>query len=78
VVIDRNVLEWRLAPSSAWAMAEARGRDIVLICNQGYSSTLAAHTLRRLGVSRATDVVGGFEAWLKDQLPVRPARKVTK
>jgi rhodanese-related sulfurtransferase len=65
IVIDRNVLEWRLDPTSPDRVAEAGDPDrrIVVVCNQGYSSSLVAHTLRRLGLHRATDLVGGFEAW---------------
>jgi rhodanese-related sulfurtransferase len=64
VVIDRNVLEWRLDPSSPFHIAEVTGSDqrIIVVCNEGYSSSLAAATLRRLGLVRATDVVGGFQA----------------
>ena len=66
VVIDRNVLEWRLDPTCPHRVPEAGDptRRIILVCNQGYSSSLAAATLRSLGLSRATDLVGGFQAWL--------------
>ena len=66
LVIDRNVLEWRLDPTSPHRLAEADdpARRIVVVCNEGYSSSLAAATLRRLGVARATDLVGGYQAWL--------------
>lgn len=65
IVVDRNVLEWRLDPTSSWRLpvADDRGRRIVIVCNEGYSSSLAAHTLQRLGLARATDLVGGFQAW---------------
>jgi rhodanese-related sulfurtransferase len=65
VVIDRNVLEWRLDPSSPHRlpMANDHARRIVIVCNEGYSSSLAAHTLQRLGLTRATDLIGGFQAW---------------
>ena len=65
VVIDRNVLEWRLDPSSPHRlpMADDHARRIVVVCNEGYSSSLAAHTLQRLGLTRATDLIGGFQAW---------------
>ena len=65
VVIDRNVLEWRLDPSSPHRLptADDPGRRIVVVCNEGYSSSLAAHTLQRLGLTRATDLIGGFQAW---------------
>jgi rhodanese-related sulfurtransferase len=66
VVIDRNVLEWRLDPTSPDRIAEATTADlrIIVVCQEGYSSSLAAHTLRLLGLRRATDLVGGYEAWL--------------
>jgi rhodanese-related sulfurtransferase/2-polyprenyl-3-methyl-5-hydroxy-6-metoxy-1,4-benzoquinol methylase len=65
LVIDRNVLEWRLDPVSATRIPQT-GYDvrIVLVCNEGYSSSLVAATLQDLGLSRATDLVGGFQAWL--------------
>lgn len=65
VVIDRNVLEWRLDPSCAHRLpiADDYARRIVVVCNEGYSSSLAAHTLQRLGLTRATDLIGGFQAW---------------
>ncbi len=64
VVIDRNVLEWRLDPTSPDRIAEADAtRRVVVVCSQGYSSSLAARTLRDLGVAGATDLVGGHQAW---------------
>lgn len=65
LVIDRNVLEWRLDPASAHHIPEASGYDVrvVIVCNEGYSSSLAAATLQDIGLSRATDLVGGFQAW---------------
>ncbi|MGX5714663.1 rhodanese-like domain-containing protein [Arthrobacter sp. MAHUQ-56] len=65
VVIDRNVLEWRLDPSCPHRLpvSDDHGRRIVVVCNEGYSSSLAAHTLQRLGLARATDLIGGFQAW---------------
>lgn len=64
VVVDRNVLEWRLDPSSPHRIAEMRsaGQRVIVVCDQGYSSSLAAATLRRLGLYRATDLVGGYQA----------------
>jgi rhodanese-related sulfurtransferase len=66
VVIDRNVLEWRLDPTSPHRIPEATSHDrrIVVVCNEGFSSSLAARTLRQLGLERATDLVGGFQAWV--------------
>jgi rhodanese-related sulfurtransferase len=64
LVIDRNVLEWRLDPTSPDRLPEASGpeREIVLVCNEGYASSLAAESLRRIGLRRATDLDGGFQA----------------
>ena len=63
VVIERIHLEWRLDPTSPDRIDEARpGRRVVLVCNEGYASSLAAAELRRLGVE-ATDLVGGYRAW---------------
>jgi rhodanese-related sulfurtransferase len=72
VVVDRNVLEWRLDPASPWRIPQVTGYDIevIVLCNQGYSSSLVADTLRALGLRRAVDVVGGFEAWAALGLPV--------
>jgi rhodanese-related sulfurtransferase len=70
IVIDRTVLEWRLDPTSAWRIPEADARPrVVVLCRQGYSSSLAAASLRRVGVD-ATDVIGGVEAWVADGLPL--------
>jgi rhodanese-related sulfurtransferase len=67
VVVDRNVLEWRLDPASPHRIAAVTGYDqrIVLVCNEGYASSLAAAGLRDLGLTRATDLDGGFQAWLR-------------
>jgi rhodanese-related sulfurtransferase len=72
LVIDRTVLEWRLDPASAARIPEATGYDleIVVVCRQGYSSSLAAQSLRRLGLHRATDLAGGVEAWVRAGLPL--------
>jgi rhodanese-related sulfurtransferase len=69
VVVDRNVLEWRLDPTSPHRIPEATGRDlrVIVVCNEGFSSSLAAASLRELGLGRATDLVGGFQAWLRGQ-----------
>jgi rhodanese-related sulfurtransferase len=64
VVIDRNVLEWRLDPTSGFEIPAARGgRRVVLVCNEGYASSLAAATLQDLGLAGATDLAGGYRAW---------------
>jgi rhodanese-related sulfurtransferase len=65
VVVERNVLEWRLAPDGEHRLPEAGDPDrvVVLVCNEGYASTLAAVALRRLGLPHATDLDGGYRAW---------------
>jgi rhodanese-related sulfurtransferase len=72
LVIDRTVLEWRLDPTSESRIPEATGSDleIVVVCRQGYSSSLAAASLRTLGLHRATDMIGGVEAWAAAGLPL--------
>ena len=70
VVIDRNVLEWRLDPTSPDRLAGLDlhpGRRIVVVCDEGYSSSLVAATLRQLGLRRATDLIGGYQALLAEQ-----------
>ena len=65
LVIDRNVLEWRLAPSSPNRVVDIDdGRKVIVICNEGYQSSLAAATLRQLGVDGATDLIGGYQGLL--------------
>jgi rhodanese-related sulfurtransferase len=75
LVIARNVLEWRLDPESGHAHPEAPAFDdqVILMCNEGYASSLAAVTLQQLGFEQATDLDGGFQAWRAAGLPVRPA-----
>ena len=65
LVVDRNVLEWRLDPTAEDRLPEADDPDrrVIVVCNEGYASSLAAETLRRMGLSRATDLVGGYRAW---------------
>lgn len=65
LIIDRNILEWRLDPTSSDHIPEVTdaSRRIIIVCNEGYSSSLAAATLRQLGLERASDLVGGFQAW---------------
>lgn len=73
LVIDRTVLEWRLDPTSTHHIPEtAPDRRIVLVCNEGYSSSLAARALRDLGLTRATDLVGGFQRWKHSTTPPGP------
>jgi rhodanese-related sulfurtransferase len=70
-LIARNVLEWRLDPASPHRDPACARRDLrlILICDEGYQSSLAAATLRRFGLD-ATDVIGGFRAWQMGGLPV--------
>ena len=64
VVIERIHLEWRLDPTSAHRIPDAvPGRRVVIVCNEGYSSSLAAKTLRDIGLDDATDLDGGYRAW---------------
>ena len=72
VVIDRTVLEWRLDPDGRWRIPELRSADqvVVVVCSQGFSSSLAAASLQAVGLPNATDMVGGVEAWLAEGLPV--------
>jgi rhodanese-related sulfurtransferase len=75
--VPRTVLEWRVAPESALRNPHVGDldRELLLICDHGYSSSLAAATLVRLGFSRVGDVIGGFEAWVAAGLPVsQPSR----
>ena len=73
LVVERNVLEWRFEPGGEWRLPQA-GADtrVVVFCNDGYASSFAADTLRRLGVRRATDLDGGFRAWAAAGLPTVP------
>jgi rhodanese-related sulfurtransferase len=78
IVLPRNSLEWRCDPASKWRHPAITGRDlrIILICDQGYQSSLAAATLQQLGLIHATDLDGGFTAWAAAGLPVtRPRRQ---
>ena len=74
VVVDRNVLEWRLDPAGPDRIPQVTGYDleVVVLCNEGYSSSLVADTLRTLGLTRSVDVIGGFVAWAAAGLPVVP------
>ena len=71
LVVERNVLEWRLDPASDARLPEATDHDVevIVLCNEGYASSLAADSLRALGLHRATDVVGGYQAWAAAGLP---------
>ena len=72
IVIERNVLEWRLDPSSDARLPFAGSYDleVIVTCQEGYTSSLAAAALQDLGLRRATDLAGGFAAWRDAGLPV--------
>lgn len=71
LVIDRNVLEWRLAPSSQHRLLDLNwDQRVIVVCNEGFSSSLAAATLQELGLARATDLVGGFQALIGEGHPM--------
>jgi rhodanese-related sulfurtransferase len=74
VYIARNVLEWRADPASTWREPRVAdpGREVIVMCNEGYQSSLAAAALKELGLERATDLIGGFQAWRAAGLPVQP------
>jgi rhodanese-related sulfurtransferase len=70
--VPLSVLPWRFDPASDWRSPHAPGldRQVVVVCDHGYSSSLAAALLQQLGFSQATDLAGGFEAWRRAGLPV--------
>ncbi|WP_327318279.1 rhodanese-like domain-containing protein [Streptomyces sp. NBC_01235] len=72
LVVERNELEWRLDPQGSHRLPEATSHEVrvVVICNEGYASSLAAASLHQLGLHRTTDLVGGFQAWKAAGLPV--------
>ncbi|MYU35950.1 sulfurtransferase [Streptomyces sp. SID8358] len=72
LVVERNELEWRLDPRGSHRLPQAVSHDqrVVVICNEGYASSLAVASLRQLGLHRATDLTGGFQAWRAAGLPV--------
>lgn len=72
LVVERNELEWRLDPLGSHRAVEADSHDlqVVVVCNEGYASSLAAASLHALGLHRATDLIGGFQAWKSAGLPV--------
>jgi rhodanese-related sulfurtransferase len=73
--IPRNVFEWRCDPSSEYRDMEVVGgpdRQLIVMCDEGYQSSLAAVTLHRFGFADASDMIGGFQAWRNAGLEVRP------
>jgi rhodanese-related sulfurtransferase len=75
VFLPRNVLEWRCDPASEWRDERVSdpSRRLIVMCDEGYQSSLAAANLKRLGLDRATDLAGGFQAWRAAGLPVSSA-----
>lgn len=76
LVIERNVLEWRIAPSSDHRLAAFDDplRPVIVFCSAGYASSFAAASLRAIGVIGATDLIGGFQAWRDAGLPIVTAK----
>ncbi|HEY3903485.1 MAG TPA: rhodanese-like domain-containing protein [Streptosporangiaceae bacterium] len=74
LLVERNVLEWRFDPRSDARLPEVSGYDlqVIVMCSQGYTSSLAAAALQDIGLYRATDLDGGFQAWEQAGLPVQP------
>lgn len=80
IVIERNHLEWRLHPASAACIPEATDVNVrwIVMCDEGFASSLAAATLCDIGLTRATDMVGGFQRWRAAGLPVVTRAKPTR
>jgi rhodanese-related sulfurtransferase len=72
LLVERNHLEWRFDPECTARLPQATGYDVqvIVLCSEGYASSLAADSLRRLGLAQSTDVIGGFWAWTAQGLPV--------
>jgi rhodanese-related sulfurtransferase len=79
LLVERNVLEWRLDPASSARLPVATDHDIqvIVFCSEGYTSSLAAMALQDLGLCRATDMIGGFQAWRAMGLPIGPPSKAS-
>ncbi|GAA2059428.1 rhodanese-like domain-containing protein [Catenulispora yoronensis] len=76
VPVERIHLEWRLAPDSEWRLPGVDAERVVIVfCNESYASSLAARDLRRLGLLKATDLIGGYRAWAAEGLPTEPGGK---
>ena len=80
LVIERNVLEWRLDPTSDARLPQATGHDVevIVLCSEGYTSSLAADALRDLGLHASADVIGGFVAWAAAGLPTVPGTGILR
>jgi rhodanese-related sulfurtransferase len=76
ILVERNHLEWRLDPTSEARIPQAVDHDIeiIVMCSEGYASSLAAASLQALGLHRATDLIGGFVAWRAAGLPVHDTK----
>jgi rhodanese-related sulfurtransferase len=74
-VMSRNVLEWRVDPTSGWEDPDvlARTGPVIVMCDEGFASSLAAATLVDLGIDDAVDMIGGYQAWKAAGLPTEPA-----
>jgi rhodanese-related sulfurtransferase len=74
-VMNRNVVEWRVDPTSGWEDREvvARRGPVIVMCDEGFASSLAAATLVDLGIEDAADMIGGYQAWKAAGLPTEPA-----
>ena len=79
LVVERNVLEWRIDPASSSRLPVATNHDIqvIVFCSEGYTSSLAAAVLQDLGLWRATDMIGGFHAWRSTGLPLVPPNQAS-
>jgi rhodanese-related sulfurtransferase len=74
-VMNRNIVEWRVDPTSGWEdpAVVARTGPVIVMCDEGFASSLAAATLVDLGVEDAADMIGGYQAWKEGGLPTEPA-----
>jgi len=76
LIVERNVLEWRFDPACTARLPQARyDLRVIIMCSEGYTSSLAAAALRQLGLRAATDLDGGYRAWAAAGLPVHPGRR---
>src|SRR4051795_10303360 len=72
LAVGRNVMEWRLDPAGAHRIPDVTSHEqvVVVVCDEGYASSFAAVSLQRLGLHRATDLIGGFQAWKTAGMPI--------
>ena len=75
IVMSRNIVEWRVDPTSGWEDPEVvtRTGPVIVMCDEGFASSLAAATLVDLGIDDAGDMIGGYQAWKAAGLPVAEA-----